>query len=67
MQLQDFHWSLQPKDLEHEKFTLQNKFNPRMKSLLNDKDEQLSHANRLQGQDIIYAATKRRVRNPRLD
>ena len=66
MQLQDsLLWPPQPKDLEPEKFTLPNKLNLIMKSLLNDKDEQSSRTNRLRyslGQDIIYAATKGRVR-----
>ena len=66
MQLQDsLLWPPQPKDLEPEKFTLPNKLNLIMKSLLNDKDEQSSRTNRFRyslGQDIIYAATKGRVR-----
>ena len=67
MQLQDsLPWPPQPKDLEPEKFTLPNKLNLMIKSLLNYKDEQPSRTDRLRyslGQDIIYAATKGRVRS----
>ena len=67
MQLQDsVPWSPQPMDWEHENFTLPNKLNLIMKSLLNDKDELLSHTDRLRGQDVIYAATKERVRTPKV-
>ena len=37
-----------------------------MKSLLNDKNEQVLLTNQLRGQDIIYAATKGRVRTPKI-
>ena len=48
LQLKDsFSWPPQPKDLEPEKLTLPNKLNLIMNSLLNDKDEQLSHKDRL--------------------
>ena len=69
MQLQDsLPWLPQPKDLEPEKFVLPNKLNLIVKYLLNDKDEQSSRTDRLRyslGQDIIYAATKGRVRTPK--
>ena len=66
MQLQDsVPWSPQPKDLEPEKFISPNKLNLIMKSLLNDKDEHISQTDRLRGQDI-YAATKRKVRKPKI-
>ena len=41
------------------------KLNLIMISLLNDEDEQLSHTDRLRGQDT-YAATKRSVRTPKI-
>ena len=66
MQLKDsISWPPEPKDLEPEKLTLPNKLNLIMNSLLNDKDEQLSHTDRLRRQDI-YAATKGRLRTPKI-
>ena len=58
----------QTKNLESDKFTIPNKLSLIMRSLLNDKDEQSSRTDRLRysfGQDIIYAATKVRVRTPK--
>ena len=59
MQLQDFvSWPSQPKDLESEKFILPNKLHLIMNPLLNYKDEQLSHTDRLRGQDIYIQPQK---------
>ena len=69
MQFPDFlPWPPQTKNLESDKFTIPNKLSLIMRSLLNDKDEQSSRTDRLRysfGQDIIYAATKVRVRTPK--